>query len=528
MIKNNRLKIKNKFENSDVVSQFAIDLLPINTVDNVVWHLAKDVVAQLGFEDVVIYLKDSNKNVLYQCAAYGNKNPENYEILDPIEINVGEGVVGQVALTQRPLRIANTATLDNYIVDDMKRLSELAVPMIVEDKLIGVIDSEHHQENFFKIYHQHTLEAIASIAAIKIAQIQTVEQLKNSIKKLEHSQKLQDTLFDIAELIFETSSLHHFYQRLHQCIGNIMFSKNFFIALVTEDKKSLTLPYCVDELDDVPNDELIPIDMNRPTITGYVLKTNKALLVSENDIQQMIDSDQIYIRGSIPKAWLGVPFGDGELKGVVVVQSYNNKYIFNNEDKQILSYVAKHIRNAIERMKAKADLEFLALHDPLTKLPNRRLFTNKITQAIIHAQKTPKAGLAVFFIDLDRFKEVNDKYGHLVGDKLLVNVSDVIKNCIRNSDTLCRLGGDEFAILLERIVAKSEAQKIALKIINNVRDIKQVDQLCIDISASIGVRYFIEGGITADTLVLQADKAMYKAKLAGKNQVIYFDENSIE
>lgn len=137
-----------------------------------------------------------------------------------------------------------------------------------------------------------------------------------------------------------------------------------------------------------------------------------------------------------------------ELKGVVLVQSYYDRFVFKEKDKQLLVFVAKHIRNAIERMKAKSELKFLALHDLLTKLPNRLLFADRIERAITNACSNGQSGIAILFLDLDRFKQVNDTTGPHVGDKLLIEVSRAIGRCIRTNDTLSRFGGDEFAILL--------------------------------------------------------------------------------
>lgn len=505
----------------EIVSQFAVEILSINSNEELIWHLAKKVVARLGFEDVVIYICDEDQK-LQQKAAFGNKNPTEYTLLAPIEIEFGKGIVGMAAQQQKTILINDTREYPGYIVDDQNRLSELAVPMVANGKLLGVIDSEHQQLGYYTPQHERTLVAIAAITATKLVNNQTVAKLQDSIEQLEYSSKIQDTLIEIAELIFATDSIAEFYQRLHLCIGRLTFAKNFYVALTANEGRALILPYCVDEEDDVPVNEIIPLNEDTPSITAYVMKTKQPLLLYENDLQQMRDNKQIYLIGSLPKAWLGVPFGEGQLQGVVVVQSYSDNYVFDKKDQQLLMFVAKHIRNAIERMQAKSDLRFLALHDPLTKLPNRVLFADRLDHALLKAKRNKNVGLAVLFMDLDKFKQVNDNYGHHVGDKLLIAVAETVGSCLRGSDTFCRLGGDEFAILLEDLNGKNGAKQIADKIILKLQTPLQIEQRQINITTSIGIANYQSGKQDANTLLVHADEAMYQAKLHGRNQIYFY------
>lgn len=509
-----------------VISEFAVDLLKMNSVEQIVWHTAKNVVARLGFEDVVIYLFDPQTKRLVQKATYGEKNPSEYTILEPMEIELGTGIVGRAAITKRPIVIDDTRQYYDYIADDEQRLSELAVPMVVDDKLIGVIDSEHPDEGFYSQEQLDIVITIASMVATQISKLQSVIELQHTVDKLEYSSKIQDSLFEIAELIFETESLDEFYQRLHQCIARLTFAKNFYIARQSKDKKSITLPYCVDELDDVDANETIMLSDTKPSITGYVLMANKAYLVYENELRQMVDEGKVYILGSLPKAWLGVPFGDEKNRGIVVVQTYSDGYVFTEKDRQLLKFVAKHIHNAMERMQSKADLEFLALHDPLTKLPNRLLFADRVKHAIKTVKRKDETSLAVLFLDLDKFKQVNDSYGHHIGDHLLIEIANRIGECLRASDTLCRLGGDEFAILLEDITCENDTAVVANKIIERVQEVVTIDDLNISISTSIGVAGYRTQDISVNTLLVRADEAMYQAKILGRNRVYYYCEKN--
>lgn len=170
-------------------------MLACASTEEALWHLARNVVAKMGFDDVVIYILDTERQSLSQRAAFGNKNPSEYEILDPIVIPLGQGIVGRVALTGEPELITDTSLHPEYIVDDEVRLSELAVPMSVGGTVIGVIDSEHPDRGFYTEQDQQILSAIASIGATKIAQTLAVEALH--VERSQLADRIQESTADL-------------------------------------------------------------------------------------------------------------------------------------------------------------------------------------------------------------------------------------------------------------------------------------------------------------------------------------------
>jgi len=323
-------------------------------------------------------------------------------------------------------------------------------------------------------------------------------------------------------LIFETENMSEFYQQLHTKISTLTFAKNFFIALSTNDGKAFTIPYYVDEIDDVPDNETTIMIDNPPSITGYVMQTNEPLLVYQKDIQQLLDEKAVYVKGTLPEAWIGVPFGNNSIRGIVVVQSYNDQFIFTEKDKLLLSFVAKHIRNAIERMQARSELTNLALHDPLTQLPNRILFNDRLDRALIDLQRRQHTIIALLFLDLDKFKFVNDKYGHFVGDQLLKTYAERLKVCLRETDTVCRQGGDEFLVLLVNIASRQNIHDIASDIARAISEPITVEDKQFSISTSIGVSVCEDKKKTPEKMFIEADEAMYQAKENGRNQVCFY------
>ncbi len=177
---------------------------------------------------------------------------------------------------------------------------------------------------------------------------------------------------------------------------------------------------------------------------------------------------------------------------------------------------------AEENEKAKVELTHLAQHDALTGLPNRILLDDRLAQAIALARRQNKQ-FAVMFLDLDRFKEINDSLGHAVGDQLLQSVAKRLVADVRSSDTVCRQGGDEFVILLADIEHAKDAAISAQKILATLTVPHRINQLELVVSVSIGISIYPDDGADAETLIKSADTAMYHAKDGGRNNYRFFE-----
>ncbi|TAK45637.1 MAG: EAL domain-containing protein [Betaproteobacteria bacterium] len=176
-----------------------------------------------------------------------------------------------------------------------------------------------------------------------------------------------------------------------------------------------------------------------------------------------------------------------------------------------------------ERLQAEGRAQHLADHDVLTGLPNRRLFEDRVTQALAFSVRNRKL-TAVMFVDLDRFKHVNDTLGHAVGDAMLKEVAQRLVDQLREGDTICRLGGDEFVILLPEIKRSSDAAHVAQKIIEAVAQPVTLDERDLHITCSIGITVFPDDGRDAEALIRNADAAMYHAKEIGRANYQFFTE----
>lgn len=200
-----------------------------------------------------------------------------------------------------------------------------------------------------------------------------------------------------------------------------------------------------------------------------------------------------------------------------------------------IGYLANSFESMASRLSARVDelkskqqfLGNLAYHDHLTGLPNRLLFLDRLKQTFIKAQRN-RTRFAVMFIDLDKFKEINDTHGHAVGDEVLKIAALRMQDCIRHADTLARLAGDEFTILLEDLNSPSDPARIAQKIIAYFEEPFVVEGRKLFMTCSIGISIYPQDGKDVDTLLSSADTAMYEAKEQGRNDFRFYSDNIAE
>jgi len=216
-----------------------------------------------------------------------------------------------------------------------------------------------------------------------------------------------------------------------------------------------------------------------------------------------------------------------------LLQAIDEAYRNHDEDRQLIERSLELMSNELveqnlqlrielaERRKAEERIQFLAYYDHLTGLPNRFLLRDRLQIALAHARRK-RNHVAVLFIDLDRFKNINDSLGHQAGDVLLQQVAERLKQCVRPDDTVCRLGGDEFLIILSDIRLLNDAAKIAVKVAETVARPYCINGAEFHITPSTGISIYPNDGENIDTLIRNADSAMYFAKESGRNNYQFF------
>lgn len=384
------------------------------------------------------------------------------------------------------------------------------------------------------------------------------EGLQQEIAERERGARVQAALFEIAERSSTASSLDDFYATVHTIVSQLLGARNFYIALLADDGQSLDFPYSVDE-----------INPHRPSrqlangITERVLRTGQPLLTDRVGIEAMVAQGKMQSIGPPARSWLGVPlFCDERAVGVLAVQSYDDDTRFDASDQELLTFVAHHIgssldrklaqeslraaytelearvesrtrelgransdltRQIAERERIESRLTHQALHDTLTGLPNRALLLDRLDSALQRYSNDPSKGFAVLFLDLDRFKIINDSVGHLVGDEMLKQVA---KRLARASapELVARLGGDEFAVLVESGADIEHVAAIAGRLIDTLVEPIRVGEKEMFTSTSVGIAIAEPHYSRAEELLRDADAAMYRAKSKGRNRFEVFDE----
>jgi len=344
--------------------------------------------------------------------------------------------------------------------------------------------------------------------------------LLNDITNRKADKAVNNVLYNISRAANSDISLMQLYPVIRQELSAIIDTTNFYIALFDEEKNKLYFSYYDDETGEKDKDFLISKYSDSNNIFYYIFKTGESLLLNYNKYKKLIARGDFVSYDVITnkQIWLGVPLRvESKIIGSMVLQSYTDPELYSQKDIKLMEFVSQQIATAIERKQAEEKLKFLSLYDPLTKLPNRVLFYDRMSQEIAYAKREQKK-FALMFLDLDNFKEVNDKFGHDIGDQLLQEVAKKFNSLLREADTICRLGGDEFIILLPRLRQPREnAVEVARKILLSLGDPFLIKDNQIYVNTSIGIALYPDDGKEEEVLIKSADKAMYTAKKEGPN-----------
>ena len=454
----------------------------------------------------------------------------------------------------------------------------LGVPLVRGSQVVGGIVVQSYTDSvrfsaedrtLLAYVAQHILTALERRQALNELERRVTERtdalceanrvLQQQVLERQHGERLQAALFRIAELANTTESIDDFYAAVHRVVGGLLYARNFYIALLSDDKTELLFPYSVDEFD--------LHRVRRPLGTGvtdYVLRTGSALLGDQAGLEKLYASGEATSIGKRSRCWLGVPLiCHDKPVGVIAVQSYSDDHRYTPRDQELLTFVSYHIANALERKRSAESLKLayaelerrvaertteLAnanrdlreqievrerierrlkhenLHDALTGLPNRNYLLTRLSRALNAYERDPRALFAVLFLDLDRFKVINDSVGHLVGDELLKDVGSRIASCLEPLDLVARLGGDEFAIVLNNIKSADEACVFAQRIIDALNAPLRLGAKEVFTSVSIGIALAASRYMQAEELLRDADVAMYRAKAEGRHRYALFDE----
>ncbi|MGH8482338.1 MAG: putative bifunctional diguanylate cyclase/phosphodiesterase, partial [Nevskiaceae bacterium] len=402
---------------------------------------------------------------------------------------------------------------------------------------------------------QHILTALSR----KQAHVELERRVKERTRELtlevrerQHGEKLQAALYAIADLASGELAMTEMLARIHAIVGELMYARNFLIALHNRERDTLRFIYRADEKDPGllnPEAEMPAAEM-RDTITYNVIRSGRAVFGAPAHVKAQLGIPAGAVFGTGAEHVIGVPMAaEGRVLGAVLVQSYHASIHYSDDDRALLGYVAQHILTALLRKQAHAELErrvedrtrelreqiaererverqlvHETLHDSLTGLPNRSFLLDSLARSLARLRRDAAHRFAVLFLDIDRFKVVNDSMGHLVGDEMLKEAARRLAACVRSPDIVARLGGDEFALLLEDIRAPDDAYHVAQRVLSALREPMRIAGRDLFPSASVGIALSHERYRSAEELLRDADVAMYRAKAKGRQRFEVFDE----
>ena len=326
-------------------------------------------------------------------------------------------------------------------------------------------------------------------------------------RKLHESR--QAALYAISEATHAAQSLESLFQRIHGIIGRLVPATHFSVVL--QDGSSGAL------LQASPAHENGATPGRSDALCAEVVRTGCAILHTPEDRQT--PSMPPPADAPLPLYWLGVPLQtpSGTL-GALVLHSDDAQCPYTDTDKELLQFVSTQVGAAIERQQMHDRLRHMAQHDTLTQLPNRALLLDRLHTALVRAQREVTL-VSLLFVDLDDFKQVNDRLGHAMGDRLLQQVAQRLQGCVRAADTVARLGGDEFVLLLESGRTPDHAQAVARKVMATFETPFDLQGHPLPIQASVGVAVYPEHGSSASELLNHADRSMYQSKPQSGSEV---------
>lgn len=290
----------------------------------------------------------------------------------------------------------------------------------------------------------------------------------------------------------------------------------------------LSIGICNDDVDYVDkyiyieSGEVLELDSyalgGNDTFGEYCLKNGKSILVGDIKNEYDLYAPKFNFEKDSTLSLIYIPMEfRGKIRGFFSVQSYK-KYNYNRDDIYKMRIITEYLAIAMENSKYYNEVKYMASHDYLTGLLNRKELIS-IGQKEFQKFKSKSQGLSVIILDGDNFKKINDEYGHLAGDKVIVSIGEIIMKSIRKYDYAGRCGGEEFIIILPdatQTIAYEVAERIRAKIEEHSLDL---EAYCIKFTASFGIFEFHEGIISFEQGASRADKAMYLAKKTGKNKV---------
>ena len=410
------------------------------------------------------------------------------------------------ARDRRSFRTSSSTSNSRYLEISRGMRSTIVVPLIAGEEASAVVVAESPHADAFSETHEKLLSVLGSQAALAIDAHRTRERLEERVEHL-------DALHKISQLasLSVREGFEEVLKTVLEVTRGLVPVGHTAILLMDPKSRSLRVHASEGYQEGV---ERLGIPLGRG-ITGRAAELGKPQIVND------LELERDYLPG-VPgaRSEIALPLmAEGQVIGVLNCESPEPN-AYQEEHVRTLSVVAQHLAVVLRTAQLHEEARRLSITEPLTSLYNRRFFMSQFEDAIGRAQRYEHR-LALVFGDLDRFKSINDRFGHHTGDRALQAVSDAMRRSIRGTDMLARMGGEEFAALLMEADC-DRALQVGHRFLAQIRQLgfKSDDGRPVSISMSAGIALFPEHGDSATALLRHADEALYEAKRLGGNQII--------
>jgi diguanylate cyclase (GGDEF)-like protein len=456
---------------------------------------------------LMLYDEQVDRLVTACVRGYGSRADE----LRRRSLTLGEGLSGWAGWERKAVRVGDVRQDSRYIEGLAEARSNLAVPLVVGNRLAGVLNVESERIDAFTAEHEKLLTVLGAQAALAIVACWVQRDLRTRIKQMEAVNRISRLAGEGGAIGATLNSMLEFSQEIvprAQCA-----------ILLLDPEKSVLRVAAGEGYQAVARYLEIPVGRG---VTGRCVETGETQVVKDLEAEgERLD----YIQG-IPGAVseVAVPLlADGRIIGVFNAESVD-RAAFGEHEVQTLELVARQVASVVRGAQLLEETRRLAVTDSLTGLHNRRHFTRQLEENVRRSARYGER-LALVLLDVDFFKTVNDRFGHQVGDRALQLLAGTLKEAVRETDQAARIGGEEFALLLLRCDRKL-ALHIAERVRSEIRElvIEELPEIDMDLSASVGVAFFPDDGADPKTLMRVADDALYRAKRRGRDQVVLASE----
>ena len=519
---------QNQVKQLTVLHEVALVSTQVETIDQLIERTTEIIGKNLFPDNFGILLMDEEKVVLRPHPSYRFVSAKD---LFSTDIPLGQGITGQVAKMGQPIRVGNIEGIKNYLEVDQRTASELCVPIKLKDRILGVINTESTRTDAFSMDDELLLGTLAGQLATAIEQLRAATAERQWLNQLAHSNELIYALAHITTNIEKALSKEQIIQTLGEELNKIDLT--CIMAVYDADRRLFTINYTSTESKDL---ELIENGLGFPLLQytfsrdklNSVLKTGDILPSAaasdpSYEIQMLFNRphregiskilEGIGVTPDIEALRLPLVFEES-LLGILWVWGKS----ITKADLPVMSIFAKQIGISLERAHLFQEVQSLAMTDPLTGLHNRRsLFElGKIEFSRANRMNRP---ICCMMLDLDNFKQINDNYGHPMGDQVLQEFATRCKRSIREIDLIGRYGGEEFVVFLPETdieTAMQVAERLRASIVETPMKVSDQE---VNVTVSIGVSRKDENTLELETLIARADQAMYIAKHKGRNRV---------